>query len=70
MFKDGLKNKFGLNEWSGAIGDLGTILPLAFALVAVNGFDPPSVTIITFKITLSVNPWITELVICSQVLEL
>lgn len=34
-----LKNKFGLSEWSGSIGDLGTLLPLAFALVAYNGFS-------------------------------
>lgn len=35
-----LKNKFGRNEWSGAIGDLGTLLPLAFALIVYNGFAP------------------------------
>jgi len=35
-----LKNKFGRNEWSGALGDLGTMLPLAFALMVYNGFPP------------------------------
>ena len=30
--------RFTRAEWSGAIGDLGTTLPLAFALVAINGF--------------------------------
>jgi len=35
-----LKNKFGLSEWSGAVGDLGTLLPLAFALVIFNHFPP------------------------------
>jgi len=29
---------FKLNEWSGSIGDLGTIIPLLFALVAFNNF--------------------------------
>lgn len=33
-----IKNRFGISEWSGAIGDLGTLLPLAFALVVFNGF--------------------------------
>lgn len=34
-----LKNSFGLSEWSGAVGDLGTMLPLAFALVVFNGYE-------------------------------
>ena len=33
-------NKLNLHEFSGAVGDLGTLLPLAFALVIVNGFPP------------------------------
>jgi SulP family sulfate permease len=33
-----LKNRFGLSEWGGALGDLGLLLPLAFALSTVNGF--------------------------------
>ena len=33
-----VKNKFGLSEISGSIGDLGTLLPLAFALIVFNGF--------------------------------
>ena len=33
-------NRFGLSEWSGAVGDLGTLLPLAFALVIFNGYSP------------------------------
>ncbi|NOY58428.1 MAG: hypothetical protein GXO75_05790 [Calditrichaeota bacterium] len=37
---DGLKNRFNRNEWSGALGDLGTLLPLAFALMIYNGFPP------------------------------
>ncbi len=35
----GLKNQFGLSEWSGAVGDLGTLLPLTFALIVFNGFS-------------------------------
>ena len=31
-------NRFGFSEWSGAIGDLGTLLPLAFVLVIYNHF--------------------------------
>ncbi|RMH70678.1 MAG: hypothetical protein D6675_08650 [Gemmatimonadetes bacterium] len=34
------KNHFKLSEWSGAVGDLGTTLPLAFALIVYNGFSP------------------------------
>ncbi|MDZ7374300.1 MAG: putative sulfate/molybdate transporter [candidate division KSB1 bacterium] len=33
-----LRNSFGYSEWSGSIGDLGTLLPLAYALAVVNGF--------------------------------
>lgn len=35
-----LRNRFTLSEWSGAVGDLGTLLPLAFALIVYNGFSP------------------------------
>ena len=34
-----IKNRFGVSEWSASIADLGTLLPLAFALVAYNGFS-------------------------------
>ncbi len=33
-------NRYSISEWAGAAGDLGTILPLAFALVIFNGFSP------------------------------
>ena len=66
MFRDGLKNKFGLNEWSGAIGDLGTTLPLAFALIVINGFAPERIFFLwgviyvaagfVFKVPVSVQP--------------
>ena len=35
-----LRNSFRWHEWSGAVGDLGTLLPLGFALVVFNGFPP------------------------------
>jgi SulP family sulfate permease len=61
-----VKNRFGLAEWSGAVGDLGTLLPLAFALVVFNGFAVSSMFLlwgivyifvgIYYKIPLSVQP--------------
>ncbi|HDL17766.1 MAG TPA: hypothetical protein ENH29_01805 [Bacteroidetes bacterium] len=38
--KRSLKNQFSVAEWSGAVGDLGTMLPLAFALIIFNQFPP------------------------------
>lgn len=35
-----MQNRFSLSEWSGAVGDLGTTLPIAFALVQASGFSP------------------------------
>ncbi|RMF09483.1 MAG: hypothetical protein D6762_03540, partial [Candidatus Neomarinimicrobiota bacterium] len=62
----GNRNRFGLSEWSGALGDLGTLLPLAYALVLYTGFPPERlfflwgltylVTGVVFKIPLSVQP--------------
>ncbi|MCP4399033.1 MAG: hypothetical protein GY801_17245 [bacterium] len=61
-----IKNHFKLSEWSGAIGDLGTVLPIAFALVVFNGFPPQRifflwglVSVITgwyYRIPVSVQP--------------
>ncbi len=36
-------NRFGVNEWSGAVGDLGTLMPLAFALIVFNGFSSATI---------------------------
>ncbi|MHB2156118.1 putative sulfate/molybdate transporter [Calditrichota bacterium GD2] len=33
------ENQFTLSEFSGSVGDLGTLLPLAFALIVFNGFS-------------------------------
>lgn len=64
--KNAIKNHFKLSEWSGAIGDLGTTLPIAFALVVFNGFPPERifflwglVYVITgwyYKVPVSVQP--------------
>jgi len=35
-----LKNRFNLHELTGALGDLGTLLPLAFTLILYNGYSP------------------------------
>jgi hypothetical protein len=35
-----MRNRFTWSEWSGAVGDLGTTLPIAFALVQASGFSP------------------------------
>ncbi len=61
-----LKNRFDQGEWSGSVGDLGTLLPLAFALIVFNGFTPErlfflwGIAYITtgyiFKIPVSVQP--------------
>lgn len=59
-------NRYSLSEWAGAAGDLGTILPLAFALVIFNGFSPHRLfflwglvfvaTGLYFRIPVSVQP--------------
>ena len=64
--KNKILNKLNLNEFSGAIGDLGTLLPLAFALVVVNGFPPERLfllfglvyvfTGLYFKVPVAVQP--------------
>lgn len=61
-----LKNRFSLNEWTGATGDLGTLLPLAFAIVIYNGYSPNTlfllwgaayiITGFIFKVPLPVQP--------------
>lgn len=66
MSETGLRNRFSLNEWTGSIGDLGTLLPLAFALVVYNGYAGSHLfflwgmaylaTGLIFKVPLSVQP--------------
>jgi SulP family sulfate permease len=60
------KNRFGLSEWSGAVGDLGTLLPLTFALVVYNGFPASRLFLLVgivyvttgwfYKVPVSVQP--------------
>ena len=66
MTKASIKNRFGLSEWSGAVGDLGTLLPLVFALVIYNDFPASRILLLSgivyvitgwiFKVPLSVQP--------------
>ena len=63
---DKIKNRFGLSEWSGAVGDLGTMLPLAFILIVFNGFGVSRLFLLWgvayilvgfyFKVPISVQP--------------
>ncbi len=64
--KQPLKNRFGLSEWSGAVGDLGTLLPLAFALCVFNGYPSARIFFLWgiaylvtgwyFKVPISIQP--------------
>jgi len=66
MSETAQRNRFSLHEWTGSIGDLGTLLPLAFALVVYNGFAGSHLfflwglaylaTGLIFKVPLSIQP--------------
>lgn len=61
-----LKNQFGVSEFRGAIGDLGTTLPLAFLLIMSNGFPAARIFFlwglayiavgIYYKVPISIQP--------------
>lgn len=61
-----LKNRFNLPEWSGAIGDLGITLPIAYALILFNGYSPERIFFLWglayvfsgwyFKVPVSIQP--------------
>lgn len=65
---DGMNTNFSFNrmEFSGSLGDLGTILPLALAMILMNGMDPVAVFLcfgvyyifsgVYFKVTMPVEP--------------
>ncbi len=36
-----MKLKFDKMEFAGALGDLGTFVPIFISLVAINGINPP-----------------------------
>ena len=38
--------KFSLSELSGALGDLGTLLPLAIGLIVINGLNPTTLLLV------------------------
>ncbi|MCL2234989.1 MAG: putative sulfate/molybdate transporter [Defluviitaleaceae bacterium] len=44
-----MRNKFGLGEWSGAFGDLGTLIPFVVGYIAVVGINPTGI-LVTFGI--------------------
>jgi MFS superfamily sulfate permease-like transporter len=60
------KNTFSLFEWSGAFGDIGILLPLAFAFVIFNGYSPRTLFLLWgvayiatgfyYKVPVSVQP--------------
>lgn len=68
------KNKFGLNEFSGSLGDLGILIPISFALITINGYSPFNIFFFWglaylftgwyFKIPLSVQPLKAMAVVC------
>jgi SulP family sulfate permease len=64
--KNKILNKLNIHDFSGAVGDLGTLLPLAFALVVINGFPPERIFLLFglvyvftgwyFKVPVAVQP--------------
>jgi SulP family sulfate permease len=68
------KNRLDIGELSGALGDLGILIPISFALITINGFSPFSLFFFWglaylatgwfFKIPLSVQPLKAMAVIC------
>jgi SulP family sulfate permease len=68
MIKTSIKNRFGLSEWSGAVGDLGTLLPLVFALVIYNGY-PASRILLLSGIVYVVTGWIFKVPVSVQPLK-
>ena len=66
--KSKLKNSFSLSEWSGSVGDLGTLLPLAFALVIVNGY-PPERLFLMWGIVYVISGWFYKVPVSVQPLK-
>lgn len=62
------KNHFGLSEWSGAIGDFGTTLPLAFGLIIFNGF-PPERIFLLWGLAYIATGWIYRVPVSVQPLK-
>ncbi len=68
------KNKYGVNEFSGSLGDLGILIPISFALITINGYSPFYIFFFWglaylftgwyYRIPLSVQPLKAMAVIC------
>ncbi len=63
-----LSNSFTWSEFSGAIGDLGTTLPLAFALVISNGF-PAARIFLLWGIVYAITGWYYKVPVSVQPLK-
>jgi SulP family sulfate permease len=61
-------NKFNLNEISGAVGDLGTLLPLAFALIVFNGYSV-AIIFLGFGVVYIVSGWFYKVPVSVQPLK-
>ncbi|MFC1500309.1 putative sulfate/molybdate transporter [Candidatus Zixiibacteriota bacterium] len=62
------RNAFTLSEWAGAVGDLGILLPFAFALVIFNEF-PPERLLFLWGLTYIVTGWYYRVPVSVQPLK-
>lgn len=65
---ESISNAFGWSEFSGAIGDLGTTLPLAFALVISNGL-PAARIFLLWGIVYAITGWYYKVPVSVQPLK-
>ncbi len=63
-----MKNSFAVNEWSGAVADLGTLLPLTFGLVVFNEF-PLGRLLLLWGIIYVITGWLYKVPISVQPLK-
>ncbi|GAB4168766.1 MAG: putative sulfate/molybdate transporter [Calditrichia bacterium] len=63
-----LKNQFNLHELSGGMGDLGTLLPLLFALIIFNGFQA-AILFFCFGIVYILTGWYYKVPVSVQPLK-
>jgi len=67
-FRSEHRNSIALTEWAGAVGDLGILLPFAFALVIFNGF-PPERLLFLWGLTYIVTGWYYRVPVSVQPLK-
>ncbi|MFC1628933.1 putative sulfate/molybdate transporter [Gemmatimonadota bacterium] len=67
-FRSEHRNSIALSEWAGAVGDLGILLPFAFALVVFNGF-PPERLLFLWGLTYIVTGWYYRVPVSVQPLK-